>query len=282
MIASVLRLVGRLPLAWLHALGKLLGWLVYVASPVYRARMRENLAASGLYPDARGRERALHECVGETGKGVVEIAKIWFDDVASVSGLVDCRTWNVVEDAQREGRGVILLTPHLGCFEVASLYIAQRIPITVLYRPPRQRWLEPLMIRGRNRGQAQVAPATLRGVRLLYKALQSGGAVGALPDQAPQVGEGEWADFFGRPAYTITLIRRLQKQTGAAVIFVFAQRLSGGRGYALHFERHPADGIDETALNRAIENLIRRCPTQYLWSYNRYKVPRGASPQNAK
>jgi KDO2-lipid IV(A) lauroyltransferase len=277
MIASVLRLLGRLPLAWLQALGQLLGWFVYLASPVYAARMRENLAASGIFPDELERQRALRECIGEIGKGAVEITKIWFDDVAKVDALVRCDTWNVVEAAQREGRGTILLTPHLGCFEVAALYIAQRMPITVLYRPPRQRWLEPLMIRGRNRGQAQVAPASLKGVRLLYKALQSGGAVGVLPDQAPQFGEGEWADFFGRPAYTITLIRRLQKQTGAAVVFAVAARLPRGRGYELHFERYPGDAIDETRLNRAVEKLIRRRPTQYLWSYNRYKAPRGAA-----
>ena len=276
MIAPVLRLLARLPLAWLHAFGALLGWLVYFASPRYAARMRENLGASGIYPDPTSCERALRQCVSQIGKGVTEIVKVWFDDEARVEALVRCDSWNVIEEAQREGRGMLLLTPHLGCFEVAALYIAQRIPITVLYRPPRQRWLEPLMVRGRNRGQAQVAPATLRGVRLLYKALQRGEAVGVLPDQAPQVGEGAWADFFGRPAYTITLVRRLQKQTGAAVIFVYAERLPSGKGYELHFERYPGAEIDETQLNRAIEDLIRRCPTQYLWSYNRYKVPRGA------
>ena len=90
------------------------------------------------------------------------------------------------------------------------------------------------------------------------------------------MGEGVWADFFGRPAYTMTLVRRLQKQTGAAVIFAFAERLPGGRGYALHFERYRGDAIDEPAMNRAVEATIRRCPTQYLWSYNRYKVPAGA------
>jgi KDO2-lipid IV(A) lauroyltransferase len=276
MIAPVLRLLARLPLAWLHAFGALLGWLVYFASPIYAARMRENLGASGIYADAASGERALRECVSQTGKGVTEIVKIWFDDESKVNALVRCDTWNIVEDAQRAGRGILLLTPHLGCFEAAALYIAQRIPLTVLYRPPRQRWLEPLMVRGRNRGQAQVAPATLRGVRLLYKALQRGEAVGVLPDQAPQQGEGAWADFFGRPAYTITLVRRLQKQTGAAVIFVYAERLPGGKGYELHFERYPGAEIDETQMNLAIEDLIRRCPTQYLWSYNRYKVPRGA------
>jgi KDO2-lipid IV(A) lauroyltransferase len=115
-------------------------------------------------------------------------------------------------------------------------------------------------------------------VRLLYKALQRGEAVGLLPDQAPQTGEGAWADFFGRPAYTMTLVKRLQKQTGAAVIFAFAERLPESQGFVLHFERYGGAEIDEHDLNRAVENLIRRKPTQYLWSYNRYKVPKGVSP----
>ena len=273
-----LRLVARLPLAWLHGAGKLLGWLIYLAAPVYAARMRENLAASGIYTDKAALRRALRECITETGKGAAEIAKIWFGDLDEVTGLVECPTWHVVEQAQREGRGIIFLTPHLGCFEVSALYTAQRVPLTALYRPPRQRWLEPLMLLGRNRGKARVSPANLRGVRTLYKALQRGEAVGLLPDQAPQVGEGAWADFFGRPAYTMTLVRRLQKQTGAAVILAFAERLPKGRGYLLHFERYAGAEIDERALNRAVEQTIRRRPTQYLWSYNRYKVPAGAEP----
>jgi len=277
-MVTLLRLLGRWPLRWLHRAGTLLGWIVYFSSPVYAGRMRANLSASGIYADFVARDRALRAAVAETGKGVTEIAKVWFDEEASVAQLVECRDWSVVEHAQRDGRGLIFLTPHLGCFEVAALYIAQRTPIAVLYRPPRMRWIEPLMIRGRNRGQARVAPATLKGVRLLYKALQRGEAVGLLPDQAPQTGEGVWADFFGRPAYTMTLIRRLQKQTGAAVIFTFAERMPRGEGFLLQFDRYAGSEIDERELNRAVENLIRRRPTQYLWSYNRYKVPKGVQP----
>jgi KDO2-lipid IV(A) lauroyltransferase len=183
----------------------------------------------------------------------------------------------VIEEARASGRGIVFLTPHLGCFEICAIYTAQRVPLTALYRPPRQAWLEPLMIRGRSRGNVKVAPANLKGVRALYKALQRGEAVGLLPDQAPQVGEGTWAEFFGRPAYTMTLVRRLQKQTGAAVIFVFAERLSRGKGYRMHFEKFSGAELDEREMNRAVEGLVRRCPTQYLWSYNRYKVPAGAA-----
>ena len=281
MMVTLLRLIGRWPLSWLHRTGALLGWIVYIASPVYASRMRANLGQSGIYSDPRDLERGLRETIVETGKGVMEIAKVWFDDEMRVADLVQCANWDVVETALTEGRGIIFLTPHLGCFEVAALYVAQRMPLTALYRPPRQRWLEPLMIRGRNRGQARVAPATLRGVRLLYKALQRGESVGLLPDQAPQTGEGAWADFFGRPAYTMTLVRRLQKQTGAAVVFAFAERLQAGRGFLLRLERYHGPDIDERALNRAVEALIRSKPTQYLWSYNRYKVPKGAPPPAA-
>lgn len=277
----LLRVLARLPLSWLHRAGVALGWIVYVASPVYASRMRQNLAGSGIYKDADALRRALRTSIAETGKGALEVAKIWFGDLESVQSLVECSTWHVTEDAVRAGHGVILLTPHLGCFEVAAIYIAQRVALTSLYRPPRSRWLEPLMLRGRNRGNARVSPANLRGVRALYKALQRGEAVGLLPDQAPQAGEGAWADFFGRPAYTMTLVRRLQKQTGAAVILLYAERLPEGKGYRLHFEAHHGNEIDERELNRAVEQLVRRCPTQYLWSYNRYKVPAGVEPPAA-
>lgn len=275
-MSLLLRLLARFPLAWLHTAGAALGWFVYRVSPVYAARMRENLTASGIYTDGERLKRALRECIAETGKGAVEIAKIWFDDLDKVTGLVECHSWDEIEEAKREGRGIIFLTPHLGCFEVCATYTAQRLPLTALYRPPHQRWLEPVMIRGRSRGKARVSPANLRGVRTLYKALQRGEAVGLLPDQAPQMGEGSWADFFGRPAYTMTLVRRLHKQTRAAVIFLFAERLPSGKGYLLHLERYRGDELDERELNRCIEDMIRRCPTQYLWSYNRYKVPAGA------
>lgn len=277
MLARVLRLLARLPLKWLHLAGSALGWLTYWASPTYRARLRENLYASGVCT-ASECNRLLRKAVAETGKGATELIAIWFgaDDV--VSRLVRCDTWQVVVEAQRGGRGIIFLTPHLGCFEVSALYGAQRFPITVLYRPPKLRWLEPLMVAGRSRWQARVAPASMKGVRLLYKALRDGEAVGLLPDQAPSRGEGVWAPFFGRPAYTMTLVARLQKATGAAVVMAFAERLPRGAGYHLHLRGLSQAGLDEAAMNRAVEDMVRVRPEQYLWGYNRYKVPAGAEP----
>jgi KDO2-lipid IV(A) lauroyltransferase len=195
---------------------------------------------------------------------------------------IACEGWEAVETARARGKGIIIVTPHLGCFEMVSLYFVQRLPMTVMYREPRVAWLEPLMIAGRSRWQATVVPANLRGVRRFYRTLQHQGTVGLLPDQAPSAGEGAWADFFGRPAFTMTLVGRLQRATGAAVIMVFAERLPGGRGYYMHFEELPTSQFDEAALNRAIEMQVRRRPEQYLWSYYRYKAPPGAEAPPAK
>jgi len=279
----ILRLLGRLPLAWLHRLGAALGWLVYWTSPTYARRLRENLFASGICADDAQCRALLAEAVAETGKGAAELVAVWFGpDKTTERLVVECDGWDAVDAALARGKGIIFLTPHLGCFEVAGLYVGERVPLTVLYRPPRQRWLEPHMAAGRGRSRSELAPTTLKGVRMLYRALARGDAVGVLPDQAPGEGEGVWADFFGRPAYTMTLVRRLQEASGAAVIMTFAQRLPNGRGYRMHAQALPTEHFDEAALNRALEEQVRRCPAQYLWGYNRYKVPAGAVPPPAK
>jgi KDO2-lipid IV(A) lauroyltransferase len=122
------------------------------------------------------------------------------------------------------------------------------------------------------------AATDMKGVRTLLKALKAREAVGMLPDQVPSRGEGEWADFFGRPAYTMTLAARLIESTGAAIVLAYGERLPGGRGYRLHAQHMPERLEGESAarwINRAMEGVIRQRPEQYLWAYNRYKVPAG-------
>jgi KDO2-lipid IV(A) lauroyltransferase len=273
-----LRLVARLPLSVLHAIGAALGWVVYLVSPRYRRMIARNLEIAGL-DSARMRSAV----VAETGKGALEIPAVWLRPHERAAGLVvEAVGWQHVEIAASPGKGVILLTPHLGCWEVSGQYIASRMRITVMYSPPNVRWLEPLMLAGRDRGDAMKSvPADMRGVRAMLKALRRGEAIGILPDQVPGVGEGEWVDFFGRPAYTMTLVGRLAEQTGAPVLVCYSERLAGGRGYRFMIEpmleaRPPESPV--RALNRSLEQLIRRRPEQYLWSYNRYKVPAGVQP----
>ena len=275
MLFAFLRLVARLPLNWFHRAGVIVGWIMYWSWPTHARRLRENLGASAICASEAEYCALLHETVRESGKAAVESVKVWFGRDREINKLViESDGWTHVEAARKLGKGIIFITPHLGCFEIAGQYIAQRLPLTVLYRPPRKKWIEPLIIAGRTRKHLRLAPTDRKGVQLLLESLRSGQAIGLLPDQAPNSRAGVWADFFGRPAYTMSLIRKLQQSTRAAVISAVAERLPCGAGFRLQFEPVATENFDESKLNRVIEDLVRRCPGQYMWSYNRHKVPR--------
>ncbi|MGH7782805.1 MAG: lysophospholipid acyltransferase family protein [Candidatus Binatia bacterium] len=280
MLIAFLRLLARVPLRWFHRAGVIVGWLMYWSWPTYAKRLRENLRASAIPSNEHEYSELLWERIREAGKAVVEWVKIWFGPDRETNKLVvECQGWAHVEKSRRFDKGIIFITPHLGCFEIAAQYIAHRIPLTVLYRPPKQRWMERVIIAGRKREQLALAPTNRKGVQLLLKTLRSGEAIGLLPDQAPNSRAGVWTDFFGRPAYTMSLARKLQQTTRAAVISAFAERLPHGAGFRLEFQPVATENFDESALNRIVENLVRRCPAQYMWSYNRHKVPRMAAQQ---
>lgn len=280
-------------LAWLdlpanHRVGALAGRLVYLLSPRFRLRTLENLRTAAIAPDDAGLRRLARENAAQIGMGAAELAWALYRPVEQVAGLVtELDGWESVQRLREGGRPLIFVTPHLGGYDVAGRYLWSRLPVMAMYRPHKLGWLDDMIREGRNRGAApdgsNVAPATLAGVRMLLRHLRKGGCTVILPDQVPGEGEGEWADFFGRPAYTMTLTGRLQEASGAAVVFCFAERLPGGRGFRLHLrareEALPADrAAAALAINRGVEELIRLAPSQYLWGYNRYKRPAGAPP----
>jgi Kdo2-lipid IVA lauroyltransferase/acyltransferase len=261
----------------LHAVGSVLGWAIYGISPTYRRHLRANLEQAG-YRDARVRRAAI----AAAGQMLIELPALWFRAHDEVVGLVrEVIGAEPAFAARARGEALLFLTPHMGCFEITAQYAAREMPITVLYRPPRIGWLEPLMREGRARANMRLVPADLSGVRELFAAMKRGEAVGFLPDQVPSQGEGDWAEFFGRPAYTMTLAAKLAERKGVACFLAYGRRLPRGAGYAIVLRPLPPalPGEPPTRhLNRALEALVRECPSQYLWGYNRYKTPKGAKP----
>lgn len=293
----MLALIGwlsRLPLRWIHSVGTLLGWAAWLASPRYRLRLRDHARQAGV------RDSESRASIGQAGCMTAETPRLWLRPAGCP--LSDPVQWDGaewIEQALGQGGGVLLLTPHLGAFEVAAQAYAERFgarqPMTVLYRPARKRWLRELEGAARARPGLSTAPATLAGVRQLLRALRQGQTVGLLPDQVPPEGQGVWAPFFGRPAYTMTLAARLVRQTGALPLAAWCERLPKGAGYRLHIQPlaealpAPPDGAGDPvaeeawtaqatgAINRSMEALVRQCPAQYLWGYHRYKAPRQGS-----
>ena len=272
-MSTLFRFLSLLPLGVLQGLGWLLGWAAFGFSAVYRRRFLANARQAGYG------WRQWCGAVGQAGALAVELPRLWLGRPVSIA-------WDGaqhVEAALAQGRGIVFLTPHLGCFEITAQAYARRYgqqqPMTVLFRPARQAWLRSLMATVRTRPGLQSAPTTMAGVKQMLKALRQGQSVGLLPDQVPPQGLGVWAPFFGRAAYTMTLSARLAQQTGAVVLVAWGERLRWGRGYRVHVQPLAVDLPAEpvaaaTCINQAMAQLIRECPQQYLWAYDRYKQPR--------
>ena len=283
MLILIRWLAGR-SLRLLHAWGGAMGWLAYALSPSYRRRLNDNANRAGL---SLAQRRAA---VADAGRLVMELPRLWLRPAHRP--IADPVHWDgaeVLEGLLERGRGLVLLTPHMGSFEVSAQAYAERFgreqPITVLYRPARQAWLRQLEETARARTALATAPANLAGVRLMLRALKRGETVGLLPDQVPPEGMGVWVPFFGQPAYTMTLAAKLVQQTGAAVAVLWTERVARGGGYIVHAMAlpHPLPGPDAKtadeaasalAINQSMEAVIRMKPDQYLWGYHRYKNPR--------
>ena len=267
-----------------------MGRMVYMVSPRYRGRVLDNLRGSGLCPSAARVRRLARENAEEIGKGMTELAWALFRPEDAVAQVRELRGWEHVEQLRAQNRPIVFVTPHLGSYDIAGRYLWSRLPILAMYRPHKVFWIDQLLREGRNRGAApdgsNVAPATMAGVRMVLKHLRRGGCTVLLPDQVPGLGDGAWADFFGRPAYTMTLPGRLQQSCDAALVFCYAERLPRGDGFRLHLEPH-AEALPEDraaaarVVNERVERLVRQAPSQYLWGYNRYKRPAGAPPPPA-
>ena len=280
-MSLLFRWSARLPLAVLHMLGALLGWLAYLASPTYRKRFNENVAQAGIAP------RQARRAIAEAGKLATELPWLWLRPRAQKLPKIQWQGVEHMEAALALGKGVVFMTPHVGSFEVVPQAHAARFSekygaMTILYKPSKFAWLDDLLKAARSAPGLEAAPTTTGGVRMILKSLKQGRVVGMLPDQVPGEGQGVWAPFFGRPAYTMTLALRLARQSGAPMLVALGDRLPWGRGYVIHV--HPlhlpldqGDTVAAAALNAAMEDLIRQRPGMYLWSYARYKQPRPES-----
>jgi len=273
------RLWSRLPLGIAQRTGRILGRLADVVPNRERDVAEANIVA--CFPDMppEDRRRMRRQALQEIGALFTEMPAAWFRPVGYWDGRIeDAGFADYVRGRMAGGRGLIIAAPHLGNWEVGLHQLARIAPVTALYRPPRQKSLEPLLVRGRGGGGAVLVPATARGVRAVREALARGEMVAILPDQAPkQTGRaaGTYAPFFGIPAYTMTLIARLARAENTSVLFAFAERMPDGRFISRWCEAPEGIGSEDkaeaaAALNQGVERCVRRCPEQYLWTYKRF------------
>ena len=285
LIKTMLHVFALFPLPVVQSLAAGVAILLRILPNDLRRITRINIDLCFADLDASQRQQLVKCSLAEAVKTAFELGPVWLYNTRRFNALIHRVTGReLLDQAVAAGQGVILVAPHLGMWETMGLYVSMHYPITSLYRPSRIPALDSFMTQGRSRFGAKLAPTDAAGVRSVYKALARGEIVGVLPDQEPRWGNGVFAPFFGINAYTMTLLPRLAARSGAQVMLVWAQRLSAGRGYDLHFEllsgeRFRADSQQAAEyLNQVIESKVRQLPAQYQWSYRRFRT----APENRK
>lgn len=279
----LLRLAALLPLAWSRALGRGLGRLAWGIRTRSRVVTERNIALAfpGLSPRCR---RALaRRSLLATGELAAEMGWVWHRPWSQVRGSIrEVTGMEVLCEAIGEGRGVLVLAPHLGNWEVLGLHLATCAETVSLYEPPHMRSLDGVVRAARQRSGATLVPTNGRGIAELLRCLRHGGIAGVLPDQVPpRMASGENSEFMGVRCFTATLAAKLLQRSGALAVFGFAERIAGG--FRLHYQRAGEDLYSAStsrsvlALNAGVERCLRVCPEQYQWEYKRFRTrPRGA------
>lgn len=275
----MLRLIGCLPFSLNRWLATVIGHMVAMLPSEARRISIINLAL--CYPQLPTSEhrRLARQSLVESIKNTFEIALFWSRPASGMKRIKAVDGGDALQAAVDAGQPVMILAPHLGCWEVLNFWLADHYDLHVMFAPSGLPEVDDLVRAGREHFGSTMYPTTARGVAGLVRAMRKGAMTAILPDQVPDRRSGRHADFYGHPAYTGTLACKLIQQTGARPFMAWAHRLPGTQGFELRFrpadENIAAPDLDTSllALNRSIAALIDEGPEQYLWSYKRFRRP---------
>jgi len=272
---GLLRLIQLLPHATLLWVGRGIGRLVRRLPLHYAqvARCNLQLCLPELSPAAR--ETVLDEHFEALGMGLCESAMTWWGSDAQITRLADIVGLEHLRQALSLGRGAILLTAHFTTLEIGARVLNTQVPLNAMHKRPKNELLAHFF--ERHRGRHALRIFSRDNVRGMVRALRDNECVWYAPDQSYRKKGAQMVRFFGVPAATNVFTSRLASMTGAAVLFVGHERLSGSAGYRVSIhpapQGYPSDSALEDAerFNRFVEAEVRRNPAQYWWIHRRFK-----------
>ncbi len=279
LISMTLHFFALMPLRLNHLLGSWIGLIFYYLKGKTWRISKINIQHCFPEKNAQEQEIILKDSLIELGKQLTEMGPMWlWSSEKTLSLLTQVSGKEYMDAAMQSDKGVFLLTPHLGCWEIAGLYLGANIPVTILYSRPKIKAFDDIVRQSRIRSGATLVAADSSGVKSIIKTLRQGKGTGILPDQNPDdLNSGVFAPFFGIPTLTMTFISKLASKTGASIVIGYAERLPKGKGYHLHIRQADPEIsssdplVSATALNKTVEDYIREVPAQYQWSYKRFK-----------
>ena len=281
MFQSLIRLYAYIPLGAAQRLGGFIGWIAWLVHLKERHTAEVNISLCFPEMPPQQQQRLVKQTLIENGKLMAELPITWLRPFSQFESGVDVREFHRhLDEKYQQGKGLIVAVPHMGNWELGLHAVVSVAPTTVLYRPPRQQWLEEIMTQGRSANGAVLVPATGSGIKQLVAALKRKEIIIILPDQVPkqlQNAGGLYSPFFGHPAMTMTLLSKLAAKTGAPVVLAVVKRLQRREGFVgrvLDVESAVNDTdleVSVGALNKTIETAVLEVPAQYQWVYRRFQ-----------
>ena len=276
---GLIKVMGLIPLKWSQRIGRLIGHILYRRRTCSREVARVNLQM--CYPDMAEveLERLLQQTLLQNGMTGTEMGPMWgYSQQEGLALLKNVHNEELFDQALADERGVLLLCPHQGNWELVNNYVSSRCPITIMYRPAKSKVFNEWMVSRREEVGCKLVPTTGAGVKHLFAVLKGGGMVGFLPDQEPKARSGVFAPFMAvEQTLTPKLPHELLKRTGAIGLFISVERLPDAEGFDIHFfaaddELYADDAVvAAAALNRGIAQCVAVAPAQYQWTYKRFK-----------
>ncbi len=279
--------LARLPWGLQRWLGAGVGWLALRLLPDRREAARANLALCMPELDDTQRDALLRENFRDVGIGLFEFARAWWGDATPMRRSARIEGLEILQALQAEGRGVLLVSGHFMTLEMCGRLLCDHVDLAGMYRKHRSPVMEWAVLRGRLRYAS--AMFGNGDTRAAIRHLKRGGFLWYAPDQDMRGKDTVFAPFFGIPAATITATHQFSRLTGCAVVPFFHKRTHHrreGDRYVLRIGQPLApfpteDAVaDTSAVNAAIEDMVREAPSQYLWLHRRFKrQPEGAPPR---
>ncbi|SEC84715.1 lysophospholipid acyltransferase [Pseudomonas anguilliseptica] len=278
LVVGFLRLFALLPWRAVQAVGAAIGWLMWKLPNRSREVTRINLGACFAHLPAEQRERLVGESLRDIGKTLTESACAWIWPANKTLGLIkQVEGMHVLQDALASGKGVVLISSHLGNWEVLLQYVCSLCKPIILYRPIKLQAVDDLLVKQRVQLGNSLAPSTKEGILSLIKQVRKGGVAGIAADPEPSLSSGVFVPFFGVPALTSKFVPSLVKDRKAEAVFMHALRLDDGSGYRVVIEAASealyGEDIEAAvgALNHGIEKQVQQAPSQYMWNMKRFK-----------
>lgn len=277
LVVAFLRLFARLSWRAAQAVGAAIGYLMWRLPN--RSRQVVEINLTHCFPEltAEQRQQLARRSLISIGKTLTESACAWiWPAKRSLQHIVEVEGQAHLEQALKSGRGVVLISSHLGNWELLLQFVCTLCQPIILYRPPKLEAVDQLLVRQRSQLGNQLAPSTREGILSLIKTVRHGGVAGIAADPEPSLSSGLFVPFFGVPALTSKFVPSLVHDRQAEALFLHALRRSDGQYRVVIEPAEPALYGEDltaavTALNAGIEKQVRAAPEQYMWNMKRFK-----------